>query len=53
MTRKTYDILYTVTEYSLKGDDFGICSNIRVQGLIPGKLILYVRRYMDFLPLSH
>lgn len=35
MTRKTFDILCTVTEY-LKGDDFGICSNIRVRDLFPG-----------------
>ena len=35
MTRKTYDILCTVTEH-LKGDDFGICSNIRVRDLFPG-----------------
>lgn len=35
MTQKTYDILYTVTEH-LKGDDFGICSNIRVRDLFPG-----------------
>lgn len=34
MTRKTYDILCTVTEH-LKGDDFGICSNIRVRDLFP------------------
>ena len=34
MTRKTYDILYTVTEY-LKDDDFGICSNISVHDLFP------------------
>lgn len=34
MTQKTYDILCTVTEH-LKGDDFGICSNIRVRDLIP------------------
>lgn len=35
MTRKAYDILCTVTEH-LKGDDFGICSNIRVRDLFPG-----------------
>ena len=35
MTQKTYDILCTVTEH-LKGDDFGICSNIRVRDLFPG-----------------
>lgn len=29
MTCKTYDVLCAVTEH-LKGDDFGICSNIRV-----------------------
>ena len=34
MTRKIYDILCTVTEH-LKGDDFGICSNIRVHDLFP------------------
>ena len=34
MTRKTYDVLYSVTEY-LKGDDFGICSNINVRNLFP------------------
>lgn len=34
MTRKTYYILYTVTEH-LKGDDFGICSNICVHDLFP------------------
>ena len=34
MTRKTYDILCNVTEH-LKGDDFGICSNIRVRDLFP------------------
>lgn len=35
MTRKTFDILCTVTE-RLKGDDFGICSNIRISDLFPG-----------------
>ena len=34
MTRKTFDILYTIAEH-LKGDDFGICSNIRVSDLFP------------------
>lgn len=34
MTRKTFDILYAVTEH-LRNDDFGICSNIRVQDLFP------------------
>lgn len=34
MTRKTYDILSTVTQY-LAGDDFGICSNIRIHDLFP------------------
>lgn len=34
MNRKTYDILYSVTEH-LKGDDFGICCNICVNDLFP------------------
>lgn len=34
MTQKTFDILYAVTEH-LKGDDFGICSNIRISDLFP------------------
>ena len=35
MTRKTYDILCTVLEH-LKGDDFGICSNISISDLFAG-----------------
>lgn len=34
MTRKTFAILSTVTQY-FSGDDFGICSNIRVHDLFP------------------
>lgn len=34
MTRKTFYILCTVTEH-LKGDDFGICSDIRIRDLFP------------------
>lgn len=34
MTRKTFKILSTVTQY-FSGDDLGICSNIHVKELFP------------------